>query len=513
MKRPQNLFRWFSLGLTLSGFAAANEAAAQSYWTAPGSGNWGDSLNWLGGAPTIELAAAITNAASKLITVNAATPTANRAARRLDLNAPAGSTNTLRLDDLGDTPFTLANSLTLGAGSRIEVVNSVLQLDGSEGGNFNQFAGEVVLVSGTILTTNVAVPATNGLPALRIGRSGTGQAVVLGGTLRAFDQLVIADLSGSLGTLTLSNGLVSVGGILNLANNPGATGRVDIYGGHLTATNDTARIGDDGDGAFTQYAGTVILDSVSVGRSSNSTGRIHLQGGILSPGSVSLGRFASASGTLEVSGGTLDMATKTLYVGREGAGLAVFSSGMAWVESVLIAASNSASGNLQMRGGSLTTGQLLADKVSAQIEFSTGTLVVTQATTIANGAPFVIGNGVQAATLQLDGGTHVFANGLVVSANATIKGNGTVVGNITVLPGGSNQLGQSAAVSLAPVMINGRFTISFPSAIGKSYDVLAATSPAALVWELQSTLAGTGTTLTYTNTSSEERRFFRVSTH
>jgi len=54
----------------------------------------------------------------------------------------------------------------------------------------------------------------------------------------------------------------------------------------------------------------------------------------------------------------------------------------------------------------------------------------TRATTVANGAAFVVGNGVSAATLFLNGGTHVFSGGLVISSNATLSGCGTIVGSI-----------------------------------------------------------------------------------
>jgi hypothetical protein len=42
-----------------------------------------------------------------------------------------------------------------------------------------------------------------------------------------------------------------------------------------------------------------------------------------------------------------------------------------------------------------------------------------------------VGDGVRAATLELLGGTHLFANGLVISSNATLTGCGAVVGTIT----------------------------------------------------------------------------------
>lgn len=514
MKRTQSFLQSLAAVLCLCVPSGTNDAAGQSFWTATSSGNWADSLNWLGAVPTIDLAAAITNGGTKVISISSATPVMNRAARRLDLYAPGGSTNTIRLDNLGAAPFQLANSFTLDAGSRLEVFNSLLVLDGSQGGSLNQFAGDILLAGGGIATTNSDPLALNGQPGFRIGRSGIGRAAVVAGEMIASDELIVGDLAGASGTLTLSNGLVRADGVFGLANNPGATGNVNVYGGTVISTNVTARIGDDGTGTLSQYGGNVIFDSASVGRGSNSLGRLHVRGGLMRPGTVSLGRFATAQGTLEVSGGTLDLAASSLYIGREGSGTAIFSNGTALVETVIIAASNTASGSLQLRGGALTTGRLNATRPSAQIQFSSGTLVVTQATTIANSVAFIIGNGTQPATLQLDGGTHSFANGLVISSNATLRGTGTVVGTITVLPGGSNQLGVApTSVALVPALVNGQFRFSFPSATGRLYDILAATNLAAPVWQLQTTLAGTGAPLTYTNTSFASRRFFRVWIH
>ena len=53
------------------------------------------------------------------------------------------------------------------------------------------------------------------------------------------------------------------------------------------------------------------------------------------------------------------------------------------------------------------------------------------------GRIFTVGNGTSAATLQLPGGTHSFANGLVIANNATLSANSTVVGTVGVLSGGT----------------------------------------------------------------------------
>lgn len=491
----------------------AIDGRAQSIWSTTESGSWGNAANWLGSVPTIDVAAAITNSGNKVVSVDASAPLANRAARRLDLLAPAGSTNLLRLDNLGANPFQLANTLTLDSGGRLEVLNSFLQLDGSQGGNLNQFAGEILLSGGGITVTNTDPLGLNGQPGLRIGRSGIGKTTIMGGTMIAHDELIVGDLAGSDGTLILSDGVVRVGGPLTIANNFGSTGRVEIGGGEFVATNVTARIGDDGDGTLIQSGGTITMDGVSVGRGANSAGLLNLRGGTMRSGTLSVGRFPTAQGRLEISGGTLDLSTNSLYVGREGSGVVVLADGLVSVGAVIVAATNTASGTLEMRGGSLTTRVLTADHPAARIQFDAGKLMVTQSSSVANDAAFVVGNGVQPALLQLDGGAHIFTHGLVISSNATLTGSATVSGTITVLPGGSNLLGVTPPITLATGSFDGRFGFEFSSTVGMQYDVLAATRLDIPDWELQATLAGTGLRLIYTNLSSAEVRFFRVKIH
>jgi hypothetical protein len=57
---------------------------------------------------------------------------------------------------------------------------------------------------------------------------------------------------------------------------------------------------------------------------------------------------------------------------------------------------------------------------------------------VSNGLPFVVGNGVAGADLVLASGsaagamTHQFADGLLITNNATLSGVGTIVGNTTI---------------------------------------------------------------------------------
>jgi len=89
-----------------------------------------------------------------------------------------------------------------------------------------------------------------------------------------------------------------------------------------------------------------------------------------------------------------------------------------------------ASGTFTLDHGNVTTDALFLTNNTGQFNFKSGTLQAKNMT-VANGSPFVIGDGVSQATLVLQGGTYSFANGLVISNNATVTGCGTILGTIS----------------------------------------------------------------------------------
>src|SRR5438093_1382787 len=77
-------------------------AATTNRWTNSVSGLWRTGANWSSNVAPISTFALIliTNAISKTVTVDAATPATNLTIQTLTLSAPAGATNTLALVDL-----------------------------------------------------------------------------------------------------------------------------------------------------------------------------------------------------------------------------------------------------------------------------------------------------------------------------------------------------------------------------------------------------------------------------
>jgi len=94
----------------------------------------------------------------------------------------------------------------------------------------------------------------------------------------------------------------------------------------------------------------------------------------------------------------------------------------------------------------------VAPSGSATVTFNSGTIGSVNAT-INNGAPFTIGDsGGSSATYRMkkdvagNHGTHTFADGLVLSSNAILKGNGDIVGDVSGSAGAQVDVGDSAGV-------------------------------------------------------------------
>ena len=122
-----------------------------------------------------------------------------------------------------------------------------------------------------------------------------------------------------------------------------------------------------------------------------------------------------------------------------------------------------------LRSGAITADELVLTNNTSQLQFAGG-LLTSRATVVSNGAAFVVGDGVTPATFFLNGGTHVFANGLVISANATLAGCATVIGNV-ITDGGTNALTECAPqpVITQPGFMDNTFLLSVRTVDGANY--------------------------------------------
>lgn len=265
-------------------------------------------------------------------------------------------------------------------------------------------------VSGTVLMTGGQLIATNDLVA--IGRYGLGEMTVTNATA-TFTNTSVGRHTGANGSLTVQDGgSVYCLDALSIGRFTNSNGQVLVPGGLLSLTNDSIWVGREGIGTLTVFGGTVRARGLFVGMSEDGTntpqGTVTISGGaVLLSSNVVVGTSLLSTGQVNVVGGLCSITNQT------GSGLL-----------------NVVSGSFDLNLGTVAVDQLMLTNTNGLFNFSGGALIA-RGMTVSNGAPFVVGDGVNAATLQLEGGTYAFADGLVISSNATVTGCGTILGSIS----------------------------------------------------------------------------------
>ena len=210
----------------------------------------------------------------------------------------------------------------------------------------------------------------------------------------------------------------------------------------MTISNGTVRAL----GAFVALS-TVVTDSITLLPVTNvPSGTLTLAGGsLVLTSNLLVGTDSISTGQVSVAGGTLNIG------GSGNAGyLAV------------------GGGTFTLSQGSVLTGNLFLTNNGGQFLFNGGLLQAGNIT-VSNGAPFVVGDGVNPATLQLQGGTFFFANGLVISSNAIVKGCGTILGNISNLGTLSTNCGPTGVVITSATRTGSTVTVFFTTLSGSNH--------------------------------------------
>jgi T5SS/PEP-CTERM-associated repeat protein len=346
----------------------------------------------------------------------------------------------------------------------------------------------------------------------QIGVLGAGQFNLSGGTVWLLAECHIGDDSSGLGT---------------------GSGTAWLTGGQLIATNNIFDIGRYGPGQMTVSNTTAWLANVSVGRHNGATGTLNVQSNaqMFLLEALSIGRFSNSVGHVLVEGGLLSLTNDSIWVGREGSGDLTISNGAVEAMSAFVALStvvtdsitllpvtNVPNGTLTLGGGSLvlssnlligtdstSTGQvwvaggnltvsgtgnagylavaegiftlgqgtvmtdnLFLTNSGGQFLLNGGTLQARNIT-VSNGAPFVVGDGMDPATLELQGGTFLFANGLVISSNAAVTGCGTILGSISNFGSLATNCAPSGVVITAATKTGSTVTVWFTTLPGMNH--------------------------------------------
>ena len=253
-----------------------------------------------------------------------------------------------------------------------------------------------------------------------------------------------------------------------------------VNGGKLSATVFSSSSLDVRRGSLTLNSGTVTVNQLLATNGGSSIvsfngGTLNSSGTVISNGSVfAVGGDAGTNAVLNLSGG-LNSFYNGLIIGNSGANNQLKISGNTWVatSNCVIGALNGATndsvllssghllvsdgagggvldvrrGNLTLNSGTATVDRLLATNGAASVVSFNGGRLETAGSVISNGVKLTVGDGTHSATLNLLGGTHSLANGLMISTNGTLAGAGTLfLGGVTTTNFGTIAVGVLAQV-------------------------------------------------------------------
>lgn len=440
--------------------------------------------------------------AGNLIVTNGTAKIADRAAASVTQSGGQALFADLSIGDLGVGTYHL-NGGTFTVTPR--TTNDFTIIGNLENGEFNQSGGVVVIrnelhvadwdtVTASVNILGGQFFATNDLVA--IGRQGAGAMTVSNATVVLTNTSVGRHLA-SVGTLNVAaDASVSLIADLSIGRLPGSSGQVFVSGGLLSVTNDEIWVGRGGDGVLGLSGGAVLAKNLHVGNSDDGTN--------------------APTGTLTVAGGSAVL-WNGFFLGTSGlsTGVASFTGGTVFVTNAAGAATTViASGSFGLAGGTFVTDQMVATNNDGQFLFSSGVLRA-RGMTIANGQPFTVGDGVNPAMLELQGGTYSFADGLVIAPNATVTGCGTVIGSVVNHGAYSNTCGPASppptAISGLSLAAGGA-TLSCASQSGFTYTLEYKDSLSDAVWTtILPGLPGNGGALNLSDvTATNQARFYRV---
>ncbi len=304
--------------------------------------------------------------------------------------------------------------------------------------------GQLIVTNGVIGIGNDGT-STNGV--------GVGHMMVSNGTVLA-STILLGSSAGGHGDLTISSGGTVDFGFSSAGTNTALVANdLTVDGGELILTNGTIYGGQTHPGGVTLSNGLIFCEDIYIGY--NDNGSMLIDGGTLSVVSLlHVGEDPDSTGVVWMTGGDLLATNNTTFIGNDGVGQMTISNGTVTASRVVVSNSSNP-GTLSIQGGTLTGPLTISPQ--GRFVFGQGQLTV-MATTNSNGQPFVVGDGIHAATMTLLGGTHAFDAGLTVNAGAMLNGCGTINGAVINLGTITNECGTLNFAGL--VTNNGTIVVS-----------------------------------------------------
>ncbi len=417
----------------------------------------------------------------------------------------SGSNSTFLVTDPGTT---FEGGVNLNANDSFIVKNGAQYNSNSQYTISSIGSSNIVMITGTNTTvngnvsfsasTNCNLTINNGakINGYEIGASGGNNTIIVDG----------------LGTIVTTGGGFSLTGVSNqLIISGGSQINLLPYGLSI-GSGSSATITDSGTGVvggpglFEDGGLLTISNGAQVnwsGLASMDPGSVVLVTGLSSSLSVTnTGSWSGVSNTISINGQLIaaaggSVAAGTIYVGGINPGyygygaaslniafggavaassVIIQSSSSIMVAGNLMATNSTGSGRLVLSGPGASlnvTGTVVADTVSLEgpyynfncgcyptgpggpFAFPSGTLMA-KGLGGNNNQTFVVGDGTNTANYVMQGGTHSFVNGLVISSNSLLSGCGTVTGSVTnygtILLGGCDITFSNAVVNFGTII-------------------------------------------------------------
>ncbi|HEV2696147.1 MAG TPA: autotransporter-associated beta strand repeat-containing protein [Verrucomicrobiae bacterium] len=258
------------------------------------------------------------------------------------------------------------------------------------------------------------------------------------------------------GYVELDNGVITAGAQTWIAQSAGAVSSLNINGGIYTNTSWLAVGREDGHGTLNLNGGLYIK---------NGDGNISIAHG--------LGDANKPAGTVIQTGGTFIAQTGDTWIGEDnGPGIWNISGGSATMNQVLLAKNSSATGELDLNGGTFTANQVTtASSGASTLNFNGGTLAAS-----INNAAFLSGltvANVQAGGAVIDSGANTIGISQPLLNSVTNSGGGlTKKGSGTLTMTGANTYTGPTTVNAGKLILTtgstggGNVTVSNAAAFG-----------------------------------------------
>jgi hypothetical protein len=451
--------------ITLAGWLFGLPAlAAPNIYTNTSSGRWEVSSNWSLGAPSATNSSYITNLAPITpitVTIDATTSASfanTLTVADLTIGSPMGScANTLFLGNAGiSTPLLVISNLTILPGGALTLFNSALTVDNGTTPTTTDLGSEVELDGSQVLAVNSIIDTSHAMYTTVggniFGGGGTGNLSLTNCTFTPHNFYVGYLFNGTATFVNCSNvfgyGLTMGGAAL-------AVGNMSIQGGTWIATNTYSgpdspliNLGVNGTGNLTISNASVQLGATAIGNS--GAGSLIVQSNVV----ITLGKTflglgdPHSSGTFSINGAQVSMTELHIV---QGTGMVNVANGTLAVPIVSIGESNTATGGLNLTGGTtlITTSLTVSSNsiASAGVSVSGGALNITNAThtatTMMNGGSLLLGAG----AFQTD--NLILTNGGSVNAiSDLLVGTTSGTTNTLALSTGSTLILTNAALSL-----------------------------------------------------------------